>query len=108
MKVEMKWYPVPGQKLPGAAQMVLLFTPLFEGGYCGITYGWKGVDGKWYHNNALGASEILRWIGNGKYESAVEGWMPMPPKPEWKSELAECPDCAGQGTNHKPECLHRV
>jgi hypothetical protein len=68
-----------GGSLPSASVMVLLYTPCWAGGP--VTYGWKGMDGKWYHNCAIGAEEILLWKGKGQYESAVEAWMPIPPAP---------------------------
>jgi len=30
---------------------------------------------------AIGPVEVVRWKGNGVYESAVEAWMPIPPTP---------------------------
>jgi len=37
----------------------------------------------------------------------ITKWMEIP-DPVEETVLAECPDCGGQGTNHKSECLHEV
>jgi len=84
--VTMEWNPIDRGPLPGAAQMVLLYTPTFAGGYCGVTYGWRRMDGKWMHNTAIGPAEILNFLSKGRYESAVEAWMPMPPTPTKRTE----------------------
>lgn len=79
-----RWISVDSGKLPSVSEMVLLYTPTFAGGYCGVTYGWRNMDNKWMHHTVCGAAEIVNYISKGRYESAVEAWTPMPPVPEVK------------------------